>query len=324
MNSLRLALTVCTASMVAVIGASSPASALQRGAQVDAQRSTEVFVDLGRWVILQNEAQRSCELRLNDGGPHILRYQMKDGQGATLSLEPRSGRYFGGMIGNVEWAFDEARFAGFGSGGGFSLGASSRDVVAGFRAARVLSVSQGGQPIARIDLTTSSAGYRLLEQCAEQWRYIPWYQREAYAQYRELPEAAPSRRGRMIAGPSRPEPRSGSAGNVRGRPGGVAPPLRPATDARPINSSDWIRADDRLPWPSRGFAPGQGVLRYTLLVNENGRAEDCDVEDSTGSRKLDRRACKLLEERARFEPARTATGQAVKARYTSTVKFAGD
>ena len=298
-----------------------------------AQSSEETFVDLGRWVIVQDDASRSCELRLNDGGQHMLRYQMQDGRAAMLSLERLAGRYFRGVVGDVEWAFDDTRFAGFSSGGGFALGAGSRDVEVGFRSAKVLTVSQGGQPIARIDLKTSSAGFRLLKQCAEQWRYIPWYQREAYAQYRELPATQSTRSGRMVAGPSRPVPHRGSRSAVRSRPGGVAPPLDPSEvsgsqqftpiGARPINPSLWIRPDDSLPWPSRGFRAGQGVLRYTLLINEEGRAEDCDVERSTGSRRFDRQACKLLVERARFEPARGSDGEAVSGSYRSTVRFAG-
>ena len=309
---------------LALAGSLSSVAAAQSGGQ-------ETFVDLGRWVILQDEARRSCELRLNDGGPHVLSYQLQDGRAGSLTLQRRSGRYFSGMVGDVEWAFDDARFAGFSTGEGFALGAGSSGVERGFRAAQVLTVSQGSQPIARIDLKTSSAGFRLLKQCSEQWRYIPWYRRQANAQYRELPDA---RNGRLIAGPSRPVPHSSARPTARSRPGGVAPPLDPSevsgeaqsapVAARPINPSSWIRADDRLPWPSRGFSSGEGVLRYTLLIDEEGRAQDCEVEGSTGSRKFDRRACRLLVERARFEPARGPNGQSASARYTSTVRFAGE
>lgn len=316
--------TLRALSGLALAGSLSSVAAAQSGGQ-------ETFVDLGRWVILQDEARRSCELRLNDGGPHVLSYQLQDGRAGRLTLQRRSGRYFSGMVGDVEWAFDNARFAGFSTGEGFTLGAGSSGVERGFRAAQVLTVSQGSQPIARIDLKTSSAGFRLLKQCSEQWRYIPWYRRQANAQYRELPDA---RNGRLIAGPSRPVPHSSARPTARSRPGGVAPPLDPSevssdaqsapVAARPINPSSWIRADDRLPWPSRGFPSGEGVLRYTLLIDEEGRAQDCEVEGSTGSRKFDRRACRLLVERARFEPARGSNGEAASASYTSTVRFAGE
>ena len=314
---------LCTLSAAGFAFAAAPASALQQGSQ-------ETFVDLGRWVIVQDEATRSCEMRLTADPQVVLRYRMSDCRAGVMALQRRSGRFFTGMVGDVIWSFDERRFAGSQSGNGYSLSAASRDVEAGFRAAKVLTVSQGGQQVARINLKTSSAGFRLLKQCAQQWRYIPWYRRQASAQYRELPDVARSENGRLTAGPSRPVPHSGA----RSRPGGVAPPLEaprsgaPALAtpiaARAINPSGWITNSDNLPWPSRGFREGQGVLRYTLLVNEEGRAEDCDVEASTGSRKFDRRACKLLEERARFEPARGSNGQPVETRFTASVRFAGE
>ena len=91
---------------------------------------------------------------------------------------------------------------------------------------------------------------------------------------------------------------------------------------RAINPASWIKADDNLPWPSRGFRSGQGVLRYTLVVDERGRAQECEVNRSTGSRRFDRQACRLLMDRARFEPARSGNGQAVEARYTASLRFA--
>lgn len=321
MRTLRIALKLSPILAAALAGASVPASAQQTG--------EETFVDLGRWVIVQDEAARACELRLSNDPRYLLRYRMSDGRAGVLSLQRRSGRFFTGMVGDVEWAFDDVRFAGFQSGGGYSLGAGSRDVEAGFRSAKALSVTHAGQPVAQIDLRTSSAGFRLLKQCSEQWRYIPWYRREAYAQYRQLPDADD---GRLVAGPSRPVPHSSARPPVRSRPGGVAPPLDPSevgakaqfepVGARPINPSSWISSDDELPWPSRGFRSGQGVLRYTLLVDEEGRAQDCEVDRSTGSRRFDKRACRFLMDRARFEPARGSDGKVVEGRYTASVRFA--
>lgn len=305
-----------------------------------AREGEEVFVDLGRWVIVQDEAARACELRLSNDPRYVLRYRLSDGRAGMLALQRRSGRFFTGIVGDVEWAFDNTRFAGYQANNGYSLPAGARSVEAGFRAAKTLSVTHGGQPVAQIDLKTSSAGFRLLKQCSEQWRYIPWYRRLASAQYRDLPDAARTRDGRWEAGPSRPNTRPNTRPVARpntralARPGGVAPPLEPSrTKApslaktlapRPINPSSWIKNEDALPWPSRGFREGQGVLRYTLLVDEEGRAQDCDVEATTGSRKFDRRACQLLEERARFEPARGSDGKAIEARFTASVRFAGE
>jgi TonB family protein len=310
MNTLRIAQRLSTIGAAALAGFSAPASAQQT--------SEETFVDLGRWVIVQDEAARACELRLTNDPRYVLRYRMSDGRAGLMSIQRRSGRFFTGMVGDVEWAFDDVRFAGFQSGDGYSLGAGARDVEAGFRTAKTLSVIHAGQLVADIDLKASSAGFRLLKQCSEQWRYIPWYRRLASARVRDLD--APSARA-VPPAPTRSQPVV--------RESSIAPPLDQPTlttplKPRPINPASWISSNDELPWPSRGFRSGQGVLRYTLLVDEEGRAQDCEVEASTGSRKFDRRACKLLVERARFEPARGANGEAVEARFSASMRFEGE
>jgi len=305
---LRSAGITCAASAALV---SAPALALQ-------QNSEETFVALGRWTIVQDEAARACELRLTSDPRVVLRFRMADGRAGILALQSKSGRFFTGMVGDVTWSFDEARFAGYQSGNSYSLSAGASDVERAFRSAKTLYVDHGGNQLARIDLKTSSAGFRLLKQCAEQWRYIPWYRRLASANYRNLD--APSTRD-VAAAPSPTQPAA--------REGGVAPPLERPTlsapvGARPINPASWISSNDDLPWPSRGFRSGQGVLRYTLLIDEEGRAEDCEVDRSTGVRRFDRQACRILMERARFEPARGTDGEVAKARYSSSVRFAAE
>jgi TonB family protein len=246
----------------------------------------------------------------------MLRYRMVDGQAGIIAIERRSGRFFTGRVGDVEWAFDDSLFAGYQSGGRYALSAGSRDVEAVFRSAKFLRVTHGGQPVARIDLKTSSAGFRLLKQCAEQWRYIPWYRRLASARFSE--EEARSTRT-VTAAPARARPDA--------RESRIAPPLEQPTlttplAPRPINPVAWITKDDSLPWPSRGFRSGQGVFRYTLLVDKEGRAEECEVNRSTGSRRFDRQACRLLVNRARFEPARGSDGKVIGGRYSASMRFA--
>ena len=112
MSTLRIALRISTISAAALAGFSAPASA-QQG-------SEETFVDLGRWVIVQDEAARACELRLSNDPRYLLRYRMSDGRAGVISLQRRSGRFFTAMVGDVEWAFDDVRFAGFSASGGCS------------------------------------------------------------------------------------------------------------------------------------------------------------------------------------------------------------
>lgn len=314
MRSLRL---LGTLSAIGVACAAVPASAQQGG--------EDTFVDLGRWVIVQDEATRSCEMRLTADRQVVLRYRMSDGRAGVMALQRRSGRFFTGMVGDVTWSFDERRFAGSQGSNGYSLSAGSRDVEAGFRAAKTLRVDHGGAQVAQISLKTSSAGFRLLKQCSEQWRYIPWYRRLASANYRDV--GAPALRPNTRAATSASAPPLRPTQTLRPAPtqgqtiGLPSPPPRPP---RPINPASWVRSDDALPWPSRGFRSGQGVLRYTLLVDEDGRAQECEVNASTGLRRFDRQACRLLIDRARFEPARTSNGQVTEARFSSIVRFAGE
>lgn len=308
---------LCTLSAAAFALSAGSVSALQQGR---APSGEETFVKLGRWVIVQDETARACELRLNNDPQILLRYRMSDGRAAMMALQRRSGRFFTGMVGEVEWAFDDVRFAGYQGNSGYSLSAGARDVEAGFRSAKTLRVTHGGQPVASIDLKTSSAGFRLLKQCAEQWRYIPWYRRLASARYRDL--EAPSARNVASAPAS-------SNSSPSPRENGVAPPLeQPKLTTplapRPIDPAGWIRNDDSLPWPSRGFREGRGILRYTLLVSEEGRAQECEVNRSTGSRRFDKKACRLLMDRARFEPARGSDGKVVEGRYSASMRFAGE
>lgn len=311
-SAFTCASTALSASLLIGAIATAPAAALL---QDRGQMGEETFVDLGRWVIIQDEASRSCELRLTADPRVVLRYRLADGRAGVLALQRKSGQrqsgsFFTGMVGDVEWAFDSARFMGSQSRNGYSLSAASRGVEAGFRSAKTLFVTHGGAQVANIDLKTSSAGFRLLKQCSEQWRYIPWYRRLTSANTREL------------EGPTtRPLP---SAPSARPRSASAAPlPSQPKAP-RPINPASWINDATSLPWPSRGFREGQGVLRYTLLVDAEGRAEECEVNRSTGVRRFDRQACRILIDRARFEPARSARGQAVEARYSASLRFAGE
>ncbi|MEP1420226.1 MAG: TonB family protein [Erythrobacter sp.] len=305
-------------SLLYILGAAAawiaaPASAVQQDRN---QGGEETFVNLGRWIVVQDEGARACELRLTADPQVILRYRLADGRSGSLALQRKTGRFFTGMVGDVTWSFDDARFAGYQSGSNYSLSAGARDIEAAFRAAKTLYVDHGGNQLARIDLKTSSAGFRLLKQCAQQWRYIPWYRRLASANYREL-EAPTTRSVRSTPTGTQPATREG----------GIAPPLEQpvltrSVAARPINPAGWISNEDTLPWPSRGFREGRGILRYTLLVDENGRAEDCEVNRSTGSRRFDRQACRILMDRARFAPARGPDGDRAKAEYSASVRFA--
>lgn len=55
----------------------------------------------------------------------------------------------------------------------------------------------------------------------------------------------------------------------------------------------------------------QGAVTFRLDVGSDGRPAGCAVTSSSGSALLDSTTCRLLRERARFEPARDSSGKAV-------------
>lgn len=87
-----------------------------------------------------------------------------------------------------------------------------------------------------------------------------------------------------------------------------APPLpdrlpQPAADTRPITAADYPLESIR--------AREEGRVSVTLTIAPDGRVSDCAVSRSSGFSRLDSEACRLLVERARFEPALDSAGRPV-------------
>ncbi len=55
----------------------------------------------------------------------------------------------------------------------------------------------------------------------------------------------------------------------------------------------------------------QGAVAFRLTVGPDGRPAGCAVTSSSGSELLDSTTCRLLMERAKFQPARDSEGKAV-------------
>jgi protein TonB len=65
----------------------------------------------------------------------------------------------------------------------------------------------------------------------------------------------------------------------------------------------------------------QGTVEFRLDVGKDGRVRRCTVAASSGSAALDSTTCRLVTERARFQPKRDAHGRPVRARYVSHIKW---
>ena len=96
-----------------------------------------------------------------------------------------------------------------------------------------------------------------------------------------------------------------------------SPPMAVTVDRsrpRPIGSrSDWLSNAD---YPAESWRNGEeGDVSYKLAVDSAGTVTGCDVEGSA-SDALKAETCRLMRERARFEPARDGKGKAIGATYS--------
>lgn len=80
------------------------------------------------------------------------------------------------------------------------------------------------------------------------------------------------------------------------------------------NTSDWVTNAD---YPLDAWRAGEaGEVFYELKVDRAGKVTDCTAEDGSASARLKAETCRLLRERAQFEPARDEEGRAVTSVYS--------
>lgn len=68
-------------------------------------------------------------------------------------------------------------------------------------------------------------------------------------------------------------------------------------------------------------AEEQGRTLVRLAVTRRGRVSDCTIVRSSGSAALDGATCRILQERARFRPARDARGRAVADQVVTAIAW---
>jgi periplasmic protein TonB len=114
-------------------------------------------------------------------------------------------------------------------------------------------------------------------------------------------------------------PRPDTGPILRPDPPQPTPSFTPRS-ARPSNSqARWISNDD---YPRRPLIDGvEGVARYRLIVGTNGRVSSCEITASTDNRLLDEATCRLIANRARFDPATDESGARVLGDYNGTVRW---
>lgn len=92
------------------------------------------------------------------------------------------------------------------------------------------------------------------------------------------------------------------------------------TLASPLDGqASWITTDD---YPSAAIVMGaQGTSVVRMRISAEGRPASCRGVRSSGTIMLDQRTCRLLMQRARYSPARDASGNAIETVVSQTVVY---
>ncbi len=100
-------------------------------------------------------------------------------------------------------------------------------------------------------------------------------------------------------------------------------PVAPAFTAQPPRPSNgplgWVTNND---YPQRALQRGwEGDLTYALEIGTDGRVDDCRIVNSSGRSVLDETACRMISQRARFDPAIDSSGEAIAGIYRGAVSW---
>jgi TonB family protein len=91
-------------------------------------------------------------------------------------------------------------------------------------------------------------------------------------------------------------------------------------NALPINNpGSWLTSED---YPRNLLRKGvRGIVNFRLIVDDKGGVESCHIQRSTRPVGFDEAVCKIISDRAKFEPALDDKGQGIKSFYTNNVIF---
>src|SRR5205085_2157518 len=115
-----------------------------------------------------------------------------------------------------------------------------------------------------------------------------------------------------------------TAGPVSMDPPQQLPPTPPAAiKVQPArakaNLASYVSNDD---YPASAQRDGQqGTTRFKLGVDPNGRVSNCTITQSSGSAALDAATCRLMKQRARFNPAHDDLGRAIPDQVTNAIRW---
>lgn len=85
------------------------------------------------------------------------------------------------------------------------------------------------------------------------------------------------------------------------------------------NASDWVTNAD---YPLDAWRAGEaGEVFYELKVDRAGKVTGCTADEGSASARLKAETCRLLRERAQFEPARDKKGMAIASVYSGYAEW---
>lgn len=263
-----------------------------RAQDADTQ-SGNVFAQSGDWTIVQFDDANFCRLRHAAGSPSAPTIAKAGVQPGFLQYRsPESGNAALGR--DVEFDFDGVTFRGVMFADDIYAPLEATEAIeTEFKRAQYMVVRHGGETIARLSLKGSSAAFAQLEKCALQW---------PNGRVPVVPPPPP----RFPARPMVSEP-------------DLSGPFPSNRALRPIDPGNWIFEWD---FPSEALRLGQeGRVAFVLLVNRDGKVENCTVEASSGVPVLDEATCSVLGKYARFQPATDDQGNRIESRYRSAVAW---
>lgn len=106
----------------------------------------------------------------------------------------------------------------------------------------------------------------------------------------------------------------------------MAPPTPPPRAPTRVRPAEWLTPPGSLvaanDYPAAAIRAGAaGRVEMRLFVSPAGRVQRCAVIVSSGSALLDETACRLLQERARFTPARNERGRRAVGTVTTAINW---
>ncbi|MCY7281047.1 MAG: energy transducer TonB [Sphingomonas bacterium] len=120
------------------------------------------------------------------------------------------------------------------------------------------------------------------------------------------------------------------------QPAIVRPPMMtaPVTFTAPLaplpdGAAPAVRASAHLPslfskddYPAAALRDEeQGTVSFAVAINRDGRVTQCSITTSSGSISLDLATCSIIQRRARFSPARDASGRTVEDRADARIRW---